>query len=121
MNKSGLQPNFFFRVGRALPRTNINTVHRSFAVFERIREAFNERVPVYRYFTLYNNYHGITIYAFTQEGRHAGLPLQSKTAWVVRIFHVQGSCAVSVPTCRDRNDGRKSDKVRQSAIHITPA
>jgi hypothetical protein len=29
-----------------------------------------------------------------------------------RIVHYP--CAVSVPTCRDRNDGRKYDKVRQA-------
>jgi hypothetical protein len=33
---------------------------------------------------------------------------------IERIVHC--SCAVLIPTCRDRKDGRKSDKVRQSAI-----
>jgi hypothetical protein len=34
----------------------------------------------------------------------------------ISIEHfVHCPCAVSVPTCRDRNDGRKSDKVRQAA------
>jgi hypothetical protein len=32
---------------------------------------------------------------------------------IERIVHC--SCAVLIPTCRDRNDGRKSDKVRQTA------